>query len=122
MKFLVRPELPTAALRSSQATLAAVDNSAPVATRPQSTYKSGKAVQTSGATSFFNRFQAHLGQTPGEYLQWWRLQLAAQKLKETRESISEIAMAVGYESASAFARAFKRAMGHSPNNFRFDSE
>ena len=27
MKSLVRPELPTAALRSSQATLAAVDNS-----------------------------------------------------------------------------------------------
>jgi hypothetical protein len=30
-----------------------VDNSAPSATRPQSTYKSGKAVQTSGATSGF---------------------------------------------------------------------
>ena len=40
MKDWVRPELPTAALRSSQATLAAVDNSAPLATRPQSTYKS----------------------------------------------------------------------------------
>jgi hypothetical protein len=51
MTSLVRPELPTAALRSSQATLAAVDNSAPLATRPQSTYKSGKVVQTNGATS-----------------------------------------------------------------------
>ena len=51
MKSLVRPELPTAALRSSQATLAAVDNSAPLANRPESTYKSGKVVQTTGATS-----------------------------------------------------------------------
>ena len=51
MKSLVRPELSTAALRSSQATLAAVDNSAPLATRPESTYKSGKVVQTNGATS-----------------------------------------------------------------------
>jgi len=51
MKSLVRPELPTAALRSSQATHAAVDNSAPLATRPESTYKSGKVVQTNGATS-----------------------------------------------------------------------
>ena len=51
MKSLVRPELSTAALRSSQATLAAVDNSAPLATRPQSTYKSGNVVQTTGATS-----------------------------------------------------------------------
>ena len=51
MKSPVRPELPTAAVRSSQATLAAVDNSAPLATRPESTYKSGKVVQTSGTTS-----------------------------------------------------------------------
>ena len=51
MKTLVRPELPTAALRSSQATHAAVDNSAPSAIRPDSTYKSGKVVQTNGATS-----------------------------------------------------------------------
>jgi len=47
----VRPELPTAALRSSQATHAAVDNSAPFTTHPESTYKSGKVVQTNGATS-----------------------------------------------------------------------
>ena len=51
MKFVVRPELPTASAGSSQAPTAAVDNSAPSATRPQSTYKSGKAVQTNGATS-----------------------------------------------------------------------
>ena len=51
MKFLVRPELPTASVGSSQATTAAVDNSAPLATRPQSTYQSGEVVQTSGATS-----------------------------------------------------------------------
>ena len=51
MKFVVRPELPTAALRSSQATHAAVDNSAPSAIRTESTFKSGKVVQTRGATS-----------------------------------------------------------------------
>ena len=51
MKYPVRPELPTAALRSSQATHAAVDNSAPSPTGPESTYKSGKVVQTTGTTS-----------------------------------------------------------------------
>jgi len=53
MKSVVRPELPTASVGSSQAPTAAVDNSALFATSPQSTYKSGKVVQTSGATSIY---------------------------------------------------------------------
>ncbi len=51
MKSVVRPELPTASVGSSQAPTAAVDNSALFATSPVSTYKSGKVVQTNGATS-----------------------------------------------------------------------
>ena len=51
MKSSVCPELSTAAVGSSQAPTAAVDNSAPFATHPESTYKSGKVVQTTGATS-----------------------------------------------------------------------
>jgi hypothetical protein len=52
MKSVVRPELPTASVGSSQAPTAAVDNSAPLLkTTPESTYKSGKSVQTTGATS-----------------------------------------------------------------------
>ena len=52
MKSVVRPELPTASVGSSQAPTAAVHNSAPLLTTPESTYKSGKSVQTTGATSF----------------------------------------------------------------------
>ena len=51
MRSLVRPELPTASVGSSQAPTAAVDNSALVSTHPEPTYKSGKAVQTTGTTS-----------------------------------------------------------------------
>ena len=51
MKFPMHPELPTASIGSSPAPTAAVDNSAPSAIRPDSTYKSGKVVQTTGATS-----------------------------------------------------------------------
>ncbi len=53
----VRPELPTASVGSSQAPTAAVDNSAPSATHPESTYRSGKVVQTNGATSQSTPFQ-----------------------------------------------------------------
>ena len=62
-KSSVHPELPTAALRSSQTTHAVVDNSAPSAIGPESTYKSGKAVQTNGATS-----QSAFNNTPGVLL------------------------------------------------------
>ena len=41
MQVLVRPELPTASVGSSQATTAAVDNSAPSAIHPPSTNKRG---------------------------------------------------------------------------------
>ena len=51
MKSVVHPELSTAAAGPSQAPTAAVDNSAPRLTTPESTYKSGKSVQTTGATS-----------------------------------------------------------------------
>jgi len=55
MKSVVRPELPTAAAGPSQAPAAAVDNSAPRSTHPEPTYKSGKAVQTTGTTSLKHR-------------------------------------------------------------------
>ena len=58
MKFLVCPELPTGSSGSSQATTDTVDNSAPSVNRPQSTYKSGNAVQTNGATSVLKKINA----------------------------------------------------------------
>ena len=60
MKSAVRPELPTAAAGPSQAPTAAVDNSAPLSTHPESTYKSGKAVQTTGTTSNLEALKALL--------------------------------------------------------------
>ncbi len=51
MKIPVRPELPIASVGTSQAPTDAVGNFAPSPIRPASTYKSGKVVQTNGATS-----------------------------------------------------------------------
>jgi AraC-like DNA-binding protein len=73
-------------------------------------------------TAFFQRFQVCMGQTPAEYLQWWRLQLAAQRLRESQDSIASISMSVGYDDPSAFARAFKRLLGRSPGEFRASVE
>ena len=51
MKSLVRPEWPIASIVSLQRPIDSMDYSAPSVIRPESTYKSGKVVQTNGATS-----------------------------------------------------------------------
>jgi AraC-like DNA-binding protein len=47
-----------------------------------------------------------------------RIEAARLLLKENRLSISEICDIVGYEDHSAFSRAFRRQVGHSPKEWR----
>ncbi len=69
-------------------------------------------------SGFAERFNTLVGQPPMQYLAYWRMQLAAQKLKESREAIAQIGYSVGYESEAAFSRAFKREFGKSPAAWR----
>ncbi|MGH6923258.1 MAG: AraC family transcriptional regulator [Propylenella sp.] len=64
------------------------------------------------------RFSRFLGEPPLTYLGRWRLQLAARLLQTTRKTILQLALDVGYESESAFNRAFKREFGLPPAQFR----
>src|SRR5229473_860697 len=64
------------------------------------------------------RFRHFLGEPPMHYLIRWRLQLAAQLLRDTDDGISAIAARVGYDSEAAFSRAFKRQAGESPAAWR----
>jgi AraC-like DNA-binding protein len=43
--------------------------------------------------------------------------LAGDKLKTAGDSLSDIAFSLGYESESAFGKAFKRVMGCSPKRY-----
>lgn len=63
---------------------------------------------------FALRFKETAGMTPMEYLTRWRMLLAGERLKNADGSISEIASSLGYESESAFGKAFKRIMGCTP--------
>jgi AraC family transcriptional activator of mtrCDE len=58
-------------------------------------------------TTFVETFKAVSGWTPGQYLTWWRMQLAWSLLKDG-ESSAEVANKVGYKSESAFSRAFQK--------------
>jgi AraC-like DNA-binding protein len=52
------------------------------------------------------------------YLNNWRMQVAAQRLRECTQSVAQIAAEVGYESEFAFAKAFKRAFAVTPAGWR----
>jgi AraC-like DNA-binding protein len=46
------------------------------------------------------------------------MQVATQKLRNTRASLARIARIVGYDSEAAFSRAFKKAFGAPPAAWR----
>ncbi|GAB3808278.1 AraC family transcriptional regulator [Micromonospora zhanjiangensis] len=64
------------------------------------------------------RFTGLVGQPPLTYLAWWRMTLAARLLRDGDTPVAAIARRVGYASESAFAHAFKRAVGVAPGAFR----
>jgi AraC-like DNA-binding protein len=69
-------------------------------------------------SGFAERFASLVGQPPMQYLTYWRMQLAAQQLREGRGTVAQVAFAVGYESEAAFSRAFKREFESSPAAWR----
>ena len=69
-------------------------------------------------SSLAERFMAFVGTPPMQYLQKWRLQIAASKLAEGVSNIATIAAEIGYESEAAFSRAFKRSVGTPPAEWR----
>ncbi|MCA1326213.1 AraC family transcriptional regulator [Herbaspirillum sp. alder98] len=66
---------------------------------------------------FALRFRQTVGTTPMEYLTRWRMLLAGDRLTNSRESTATIASSLGYESESAFGKAFKRTMACSPREY-----
>jgi len=66
---------------------------------------------------FALRFRETVGATPMEYLTRWRMLLAADRLKNSPDGLSAIAQSLGYESESAFGKAFRRVMGFSPRQY-----
>lgn len=69
--------------------------------------------------SYLHRiFKRFLGYSVHEYLQSLRLHRAREFLDEGRLSISEIATACGFESASYFSRVYKQTIGVSPAAYR----
>jgi len=64
------------------------------------------------------RFVLVMGEPIIAFLTRWRLQLAAESLLTTPLAIESIAREAGYESASAFSHAFRRAFRKPPSVWR----
>jgi len=67
----------------------------------------------------FNRlFKAATGVSPSRYHINLRLDEAKRQLRETKKSVVEIALDVGYATPSHFAQLFRRETGLSPSDYR----
>jgi AraC-like DNA-binding protein len=68
-------------------------------------------------SGFFEKFRKEIGCAPMEYVTGWRMAIAKTLLWQGRLSNTEIALRVGYGSASAFGLAFVRREGLSPGSW-----
>jgi AraC family transcriptional regulator, activator of mtrCDE len=69
-------------------------------------------------SGFAERFTSVLGRAPMTALRELRLKHAAHLLRMEGQSIEQAANAAGYSSRSSFARAFRRAHGCDPSEYR----
>jgi len=68
-------------------------------------------------SAFALRFKEKVGVSVMGYLTRWRMLLAGDRLMNSHDTVSVIALSLGYESDSAFSFAFKREMGCSPRQY-----
>ena len=69
-------------------------------------------------SQFERRFRSAFGSSPLQYLMRVRIEHAAQMLLETRQTVSQIAMACGFFDHAHFSRSFRRLLQISPSAYR----
>lgn len=88
---------------------------------PWTVERLGKHAGVSRA-AFARRFTTLVGQPPLSYLTWWRMTMAARRLRESDAPLGTVSKEVGYTSEFAFAAAFKREYGIAPGTYRRRSQ
>ncbi|MCQ2158184.1 MAG: response regulator, partial [Bacteroidales bacterium] len=69
-------------------------------------------------TKFYYKIKSLTGKTPSEFFMQYKLNVAAQYLKEGRLNVSEIAIKTGFNTLQHFSKAFKNQFGVSPSRFK----
>lgn len=63
-------------------------------------------------------FKSQMGVPPMQYVNGYRIEKAQALLKNTDRSITDVALAVGFDDASYFARIFKKHTGLTPREYK----
>ena len=67
----------------------------------------------------FNRlFKSATGVSPSQYHINLRIDAARRLLRETKKSVLDVALEIGYSNPSHFAQLFRRETGLSPSDYR----
>ncbi len=69
-------------------------------------------------STFADRFRKLAGMAPMDYCTRWRMQCAYRWLEAEGSTVLEVALRCGYQSESAFSRAFRRVFGFNPSTVR----
>lgn len=69
-------------------------------------------------SAFASHFQSIAGITPMQYVTHWRMQVAYERLRTSRDSVALIAEQSGYQTEASFRKAFKKLMGVGPGAVR----
>ncbi|MEU9232370.1 GlxA family transcriptional regulator [Streptomyces subrutilus] len=67
---------------------------------------------------FARAFRAETGVTPGRYVERVRVEHARRLLEDSRQGVAQISRACGYGTPEALRRAFIRALGQPPAEYR----
>ncbi len=67
---------------------------------------------------FARAFAAEVGMPPGRYVDRVRLETARRRLEDTADGVEQTARSCGYGTPEAMRRAFVRALGVSPGEYR----
>lgn len=88
--------------------------------RPEHTWTLASLAREVGSSrsKLAERFTFLVGRPPMQYFAQWRMQVAANLLREGDRKVATIGSEVGYDSEAAFSRAFKKATGVAPGAWR----